>query len=342
MQRQVGQRFWREPGKLGTFISFALFLIAYGFYAPQQKRTLLEAVLDLVGEQLASVMPVAILTQWVLLSLYWVVFGSVMGLPLWRLMAPVELVGAVLLFAVLLVLATVSVWALFNGEWDVARSAFLAMFVAMYLGFVALSTRKYRVDMADRRSSRFWRARVMAWGAGTPEKPAPRWRPPPMLILLATLAFAVFVGIFSSIVFVVVFFVRSAVPSLAGVIRADLVICAIFLLVACYNFRAVNLGNADVPPALLSFIDLSLALSACAIALAGLPDSPVTLGSVPVWLVAVGPPLLVALTVFGLRLAPERHTPRWQACLLASAIGGVLVWPISLLINQWLTRQIAN
>jgi hypothetical protein len=75
-----------------------------------------------------------------------------------------------------------------------------------------------------------------------------------------------------------------------------------------------------VPPVV---VVVMMALSACAIALSGLHHSPVTLGRVPVWLIAVGPPLVVALVVFATNLVRLRRcTTRWGACVLVAFVAG--------------------
>jgi hypothetical protein len=101
-------------------------------------------------------------------------------------------------------------------------------------------------------------------------------------------------------------------------------------------------AQPEVPPALLPFIDLSMALSACAIVLSGFGQSAVTLGSVPVWVVAIGPPILVALLVFTANVLRLRSgTTRWGACVLAAVAAALLVWPAKEALH-WLLRPLVE
>lgn len=121
-------------------------------------------------------------------------------------------------------------------------------------------------------------------------------------------------------------------------VTVDLIVVSVMFLVSCYRFRADALNETAAPPALLHFIDLTAAISACAIALVGLPGSQVTFGAVPAWLVAVGPPLIVATMVFVLRILRRCGvTPRWAACVLAAGIAGLLVGPAKIVLAAILT-----
>jgi hypothetical protein len=72
---QVRDRFWRETDKLTLFIMLLLLFAAYAFYGHDQPRTFLHAVEDIGLQRLAELLPITILTGWVLLVASWFLCG---------------------------------------------------------------------------------------------------------------------------------------------------------------------------------------------------------------------------------------------------------------------------
>ena len=78
---QVRDRFWRETDKLTLFITLLLLFVGYAFYSHDQPRTFVQAVEDIGLQRLAELLPITILTGWVLLVVFWFLFCGVMGVP---------------------------------------------------------------------------------------------------------------------------------------------------------------------------------------------------------------------------------------------------------------------
>ncbi|MFC6081237.1 hypothetical protein [Sphaerisporangium aureirubrum] len=342
-RRRVQERFWRETDKMAPLISLLLLVIAYAFYGREQTRTLPEALLDLGKEQLASVLPLAIVTQWVLLCAFWLVFGLLLGVTRERLMYPLS---SMLFLAVLtgyMILFTTALMGVFADGVQVAEAGVFALAVPlMYLGNV--------LDGPERRARHARMREEMRAEAGLPEvrrgaahrliwgsadRPGSRWLPPPGPMLGGVLAVFVMFALLTGVIYALKAFGEPRPPTVAEVVHAELVVTSLLFLLSCFYFRTVTLMELDPPPALFHFVDLSLALSACAVAVAGLPDSAVTLGPVPPWVVAMGPSLVVAALILGIHLREQRAgTPRWGICLAVSVAAAVLVWPAKIVLTE--------
>lgn len=117
-------------------------------------------------------------------------------------------------------------------------------------------------------------------------------------------------------------------------------IYSICLLLAMSQFRDQAFAVPDLPPAMTGFVDLTLALSAATVAVAALPRSNTASHGISPTVIAVGPPLVVALIVRLAVLLPNRSViPRWNTCLAVSGAAAVLMIPLQALGNgrAWLT-----
>ncbi|HEY1094342.1 MAG TPA: hypothetical protein VGE61_06545 [Glycomyces sp.] len=312
---QVDQRFWREPGKVRIVIGVVLLAVAYG-YGADQPRPLGEALLDLGRGQFLAVMPIAILTQWLLLIMFWLLFGRIAGVPLKELAKPIGTVASgTVVIAVELAPFTLGALALIGGDTAIAAAGFGAMF-ALNLALALLTAARERRKPPEARDTRFW------------------VRNPVALALLLTVLLSVLfvlVAVLVALGYAVYAYFSGAGPAAltpASVIRGEVIAVSVVFLVSCFRFRSDSLAEVDAPPAVLHFADLSLALSAGLVAATAVAGSPVVLGAVPPWLIAVGPPLTVAAMVFGIYLVRMRDaTPRWGVCLVVSVAAAFLVLP---------------
>lgn len=327
---QIEQKFWQDTGKLRTFLTFVLLAIAYGFYGKQQSRPLGDALVDLGREQLLSVLPLAIVTQWVLLCCFWVVFGLLMGLRGHQLRAPLEVLTGAVALSIELVLFTIALLSLIGGDLGLAGLAVLAMFPVTYVFLAAwYDPERAQPDQA---------ATGPRWPRTHAENAASRLQVRPVAVLVYTGLWSLVFAIPAVIVVLVYVLGGFSPPTLGGVIRVELIVMVVFFLLSCLGFRAEMQSTERVPPVLFHFIDLSLALSTVVIALTQLPSSTVTLGPVPSWLVAAGPPLLVAAMVFGLHLLKEReNVKRWRACLVACGAVALVAGPAVVLLTSLLS-----
>lgn len=306
---QVDQKFWRDPGKLRLIIGVLLFAVAYGFYGADQSRPLGQALGDTVRGQVLAFMPLAITAQWLLLLLFWLLLGLVMGVPFLKLAKPIGdvLIGTVVIAAEVLCY-TLWIAALRDGRY--AESwGWLAAFAAINLVLIGLA-------QASPRTRRSWPAALGVWL---------------LLDVLLIVLFSIVAGVIAA--------VRAAMdlpPSdQAGMVRLALIAMTVVFLMLCFAFRSTYLNEVEVPESLLYFIDFSLALAAGIVAVAGVQQSPVTLGPVPAWVVAVGPPLIVAGMLFTVRLRRLREsTPRWTAVLVGAIGAAFLVLPATILISK--------
>lgn len=319
---QVEQQFWRDGGKLTTLLSLTVLVLAYGFYGDEQPRPLVGALVELVREQLLAVLPLAVLTQWVLLWLFWLLFGLLMKLPRAQLVEPAVLFNSVLVFSGLMVLFTLVFLGLARQDWGAAAGWYAAVVAASYLLIVVGN------------NPRDWPSGRGSWTF--------RWKVAPRTVLLVTLLFtAVF-----TVIAVAVWGVRAStssggVPSLGAMLRGELIVMSVLFLLLCLGFKTVILkSNPATPKVLFDFMDLTGALSAVTIALTGLAQSPVRLGSTPVWVIAAGPPLLVAVAILLFNLVPRSariQTPRWGWCLVACVVFALLVVPGRAILTEVLT-----
>jgi hypothetical protein len=299
---------WRDAGKLASVISFVLFLLAYGLFWQEQPRTLDEALLDMGKAHLAEIVPTAILTQVVLLSAYWFIFGRLTAVPARTLLEPYRLiVGLAIAFAWLL-LASVVPFVLAGGDSGTLGMAVLGLITVLGLCAPLL------VKSVAAASKQAQQGKAAA------------------SITVALVALLMLTGLVATTV-AAVYAAVSSDPSVSGLVATDFAIMTVLLLFTGYRFRAY-IGQADVPAALPHLIDFSLAISACAIALVGLAGSTVTLGGVPPVLIAAGPALAVAAMIYVVHLRQSRRTmPRWWACLVVAIVAGLLVGPLKVLLE---------
>lgn len=339
-QKQVGEKFWRDAGKTTTLINFILLVIAYAFYGHEQTRTVIQAVIDLGKEQLDTVLPLAILTQWVLLLGFLALFGWIMRVPMRSLFHRVTvIIGGWILFAALMVFCTAWAYPLVFGGFDsVAWTSLGVTLLGLYLAAVATNSPEQRRANAEWLRQRGWFVRLLF--AGGSERS--RWRVPPFSIIILVLALLLCDAVTAYFVFVFYDKTLATVPSREVLIRVQVVVSAFIALMSCFFYRQRVASQPEVPAALFAFIDFSMALSACAIALSGLGESAVTLGRVPVWTIAIGPPIIVALLVFTTNVLRLRSgTTRWGTCLFAAVMAGPLVWPAKEALH-WLLRPLVE
>lgn len=300
---QIDQRFWQDPGKLRFVIGLVLLTVAYAFYGGDQPRPFGEALLDIGRGQILGVMPLAILTQWLLLMAFWIVLGLVMGVPLAKLGRPfADTAIGVFVFGGELVLFTLAVMSAVEGAFASAAAWFLA-FAAINLP----------IAFAGRAALR---------RKGLPERPVA------VLWLAYTGVLALLFGFVAACVALVYWVAGLGPPTQGGVVKVVLIVVLMIALIMCFRFRSDVLAEVDAPESLLFFIDFSLALATGVVAVIGVQQAPVTLGPVPSWLVAVGPPLIVAAMILLVHLRRLREsTPRWTACLVTGVLASFLVLP---------------
>jgi hypothetical protein len=324
-------------GRLGTVVSFVLFVVAYGFYGEEQTRSLAQALADLGRKQLGSVMPLAIVTQWVLLCVLWFLFGGLCRVRAWLLVKPILFPFGFLLVVGYLLLPSVSLVALVRGAgaWPVVvplLAMVLGSYVLNVLSAPQLAQARRALHEAGSPAPAGWFGR---WYFGDPMRTRPRWAPAPGAILALPL------GIILVYTLVTCGVIEArGVPSTAGVVSVTLVVAAVLLLCALYQFRGKVLEQTEVPRFIFYFIDLTLALSALVIALGGQAGSQVLLGPVPSALIAAAPPLLVAAWVLFLSLRPWQGTRNWQVCLIASVLVAMAVYPFQLILTGTLASLI--
>ncbi|GAA3248266.1 hypothetical protein ACFO1B_39285 [Dactylosporangium siamense] len=318
---QVEQQFWRDGGKLTTLMSVTVLVLAYAFYRDEQPRPLARALVDLAHDKLLAVLPLAILTQWVLLWLFWILFGLLMKVPLAQLIQPAVIFNSLLVFSGLMVLFTLVFLGVARRDWGAAAGWYAVVVAANYLLIVMGNNPRNRPS--DRRGWTY------------------RWRIAPQTIVLVTLLFTVLFAVIAAVVWGVQRSMHRGVPSLAGALHGELIAMSAVFLLACLGFKTLILkDNPGTPKVLLNFIELTTALSAVMIALIGLSQSPVKLGSTPVWVIAVGPPLLVAVAILLFNLVPRSartEAPRWGLCLAASVAVALLVVPGRVILTDVLT-----
>ena len=104
MARAVATRdFWRDGSRLLTLLQLCLLLLAYAFSSGDQSRPLSEAVTEIADGQLSDFLPLAVLTQWALLSVLWVAFGLLTGVSRSALNVPFAAVWAMGMTAALII-----------------------------------------------------------------------------------------------------------------------------------------------------------------------------------------------------------------------------------------------
>lgn len=290
---------WPDIGRLSTLLTFVLFLFAYAFYGVEQSRSWWESVKDLGRDQLESVVPVAALTQFILLLIFWFLLGRLLGMRWSWLLEPlfdsVRAVG----FVLGLLTFTVALLGALNGQSGYVVLGLAGLVAASYLLGVSIN-----------------------------------WRPSIARVLIGLLLQVLVYGTLAGIAAVIMRWMDRGLPGLGATLRIELIVCAIALLAFCYFFRLSATEQPTTPPMLFHFIDLSLVVSAAVIALVGLPGSSVTLGPVPAVLVAVGPSVIVAVVIFVVHLAQARRTTRnWERAMAVSVGASAVAVPVMLLVT---------
>jgi hypothetical protein len=316
---QVRNKFWRDSGKLATLISLILLMLAYGFYDRDQPLPLGQALARLGRDRLLEVLPIAILTQVVLLCGFWLIYGLIFRVPRKTLIDPFK--SLVLIAATMAVLCAGSVGLLlFIG--DDPQAHMVAFGLSMLGAFLVVLL--YMVPMA--------KSAQRATSAPSPGKP----RRAAIHLFVAVIAILLLCGMIGSLG-AAAYTAISDHPTVLGMIGFVAVIVAVVMLIACYRFRAY-IGQAEVPAATGHFIDFSLAISALGVALFSQPSAAVTLAGLPPWLIAIVPALLVATAVLVFNLLRLRtSTPRWALCLTVAIIAGLLAGPAKAVLTPALT-----
>ncbi|GAA1274176.1 hypothetical protein GCM10009665_72190 [Kitasatospora nipponensis] len=304
---QIENKFWRQAGKLTTVISFVLLALAYGLYGQDQSRPIGAALLAMVHDRLAKVVPLAILTQVVLLCGLWIAFGLITRVPPRILVKPFL---ALLGFLGVMAGATAdSAGVLLLTRGRPVPSLVLAgatMVVALPFLLLGAQLRAARTGPAP-----VLNAVVVLIGS----------------VIGFSLAGAVLASVYAGVY---------RTTSVTGLLAFDTMVSSVLVLVACYRFRAY-LGEAEVPEMLPRFIDFTLAVSAAAIAAARLADPKVTLPGVPPWVLTVGPPLAIAAMIFTAHLLRlGRGSGRWWLCLATALATSLLIGPARDLIGHQL------
>jgi hypothetical protein len=339
--------FWRNSGKAVPFLTCLLLMIAYGSAGVHDARPLGGALAQTAGTGLPRLIPLSVLTQLVVTSIFWFGFGRLMDVP-WRTLAGPYGSLALGIGGLLLMFPITTVWLALHHAGD--RTAFILLltaFVALiatwaYLAVLHESSPLGRVvwqrgaqhalnglsqPNLDPRTERMLRRLV--------EEPPPLtlW-PGTRRFLRRTRQLAIAVVLVATLASLPYWVGWLHPPTPAAVLRVELVIYSICLLFAMSQFRDQAFAIPDLPPAMTGFVDLTLTLSAATVAIAALPTSHTTSRGISPSVIAVGPPLLVALIVLVAVLLPNRSAiPRWNTCLAVSGAAAVLMIPLQALVT---------
>jgi hypothetical protein len=222
-KEQVEQKFWRDAGKTTTLISFILLVIAYAFYGQQQTRTVVQAATDLGKDQLDTVMPLAILTQWLLLLGFLALFGWLMQVPMRPLFHHATLVLGWILFTGLLAFCTVWAYPLAFGGFDAVAWASLGVtLLGLYFFVVATNGPKQRRTNAEWLRRRGWFVRSLF--AGGSERS--RWRISPFGLIISVLPLLLIDMIIAVFVFAFYDKTGATIPSREGLVSVQVVVSA--------------------------------------------------------------------------------------------------------------------
>ncbi|MFJ4094579.1 hypothetical protein ACIPYS_23595 [Kitasatospora sp. NPDC089913] len=349
--------FWDDTGRLLGVAQLLLLVLAYAFGVGGQSRSFGDAVGDILSGQLPDLLPMAVATQWLLLSVLWLVVGASAGVRRSDLTAPFDAVRGMALIAVFVVAFTAAWMAPPSGPGPAGRlpAALAVGAVLLLFGYLSAVSRGHeqRPDIARRRREAlehsFRRpgdepgrgsegrpeeeliAALLARGQNRPVRPAGGsiWLPAPALVLRLCLLWAALLGVPAAAVTWIFSTGHFPPPDLPGVLRVELAVLSVMVLMMVFSFRRSLDGRVRVSPAVPRLIDLSLLLSVGWLGLSGALDSPVTLGPVPAWAVALVPPLVIAALVLTLGVLPHRsRTPRLPLALTVAVLAGPLVLPL--------------
>ncbi|KJY25228.1 hypothetical protein [Streptomyces sp. NRRL S-495] len=352
----TSREFWDDTGRLLGVAQLLLLVLAYAFGAGGRSRSFGAAVGDILSGQLPDLLPMAVATQWLLLSVLWLVVGASAGVRRSDLTAPFDAVRGMALIAVFVVAFTAAWMAPPSGVGPAGRLPAVVAVGAVLLMFGYLSAvsrgHEQRPDIAHRRREAlehsFRRpgdppgrgpenrpeealiAALLARGQDRPERPTGSiWLPAPALVLRLCLLWAALLGVPAAVVTWIFSTGHFPPPDLPGVLRVELVVLSVMVLMMVFSFRRNLDGRIRVSPAVPRLIDLSLLLSVGWLGLSGALSSPVTLGPLPAWVVALGPPLVIAALVLVLGvLLHRRQTPRLPLALTVAVAAGPLVLPL--------------
>ncbi|WP_030397940.1 hypothetical protein [Kitasatospora purpeofusca] len=348
--------FWDDTGRLLGVAQLLLLVLAYAFGAGGQSRSFGAAVGDILSGQLPDLLPMAVATQWLLLSVLWLVVGASAGVRRSDLTAPFDAVRGMALIAVFVVAFTAAWMAPPSGPGPAGRlPAVLAVGAVLLLfGYLSAVSRGHeqRPDIVRRRreilehsfrrpgdppgrspESRPEEAIIAALLARGQNRPAPPtgsiWLPAPAQVLRLCLLWAALFGVPAAAVTWIFSTGHFPPPDLPGVLRVELAVLSVMVLMMVFSFRRNLDGRVRVPPAVPRLIDLSLLLSVGWLGLSGALNSPVTLGPLPAWVVALGPPLVIAALVLLLGILPHRRqTPRLPLAVTVAVAAGPFVLPL--------------
>ncbi|MFJ8436341.1 hypothetical protein ACIQ9P_34075 [Kitasatospora sp. NPDC094019] len=348
--------FWDDTGRLLGLAQLLLLLLAYAFGAGGQSRSFGAAVGDILSGQLPDLLPMAVATQWLLLSALWLVVGASAGVGRADLTAPFDAVRGMALIAVFVVAFTAAWMAPPSGRGPAGRlpAVVLVCAVLLLFGYLSAVSRAHeqRPDIARRRREALehsFRGLGRTSGPAAADRPeealiaallargqrpsAPStgsvWRPAPALVLRLCLLWTALLGLPAAAVTWIFSTGHFPPPDLHGVLRVELAVLSVMVLLMVFSFRRGLEGRVRVSPAVPRLIDLSLLLSVGWLGLSGARNSPVTLGPLPAWAVALGPPLAIASLVLLLGVLPHRReTPRLPLALAVAVAAGPLVLPL--------------
>lgn len=329
---------WRNTGRLSTVLTFGLLIVAYAFYGDDQSRTWWEAVKALATDQLLSVLPVAILTQFMLMMLFWFLFGRLLGMPWKPLLDPVVNLLHVVTAGAGLLVFTVGLLGALHHQTGQLIAGLAGLAVWGYLLTVLGASRASRTQTAQYEQARVAagkppRSRLYRFLWGDPSTGS-RWVQPTGAMLMGVVLGSFIYGIFAAIAAAIMHWMGRGIPGLGTTVQVELIVMTVALLAGCYLFRMEASMLPSTPPTLFHFADLSLALAACVVALTGLPNSEVTIGPVPVVVIAVGPALLVALAVYLVHVRAARRTTKgWSTTLAASLTAGLAAAPLKFVLT---------
>ncbi|CAN3979363.1 hypothetical protein KPATCC21470_1987 [Kitasatospora purpeofusca] len=361
--------FWDDTGRLLGVAQLLLLVLAYAFGTGGQSRSFGAAVGDILSGQLPDLLPMAVATQWLLLSVLWLVVGASAGVRRADLTAPFDAVRGMALIAVFVVAFTAAWMAPPSGAGPAGRLPAVVAVGAVLLLFGYLSavsrSHEQRPDILRRRreilehsfrrpgdvpgqtpSNRPEEAFIAALLARGQDRPVPPtgsiWLPAPALVLRLCLLWAALLGVPAAAVTWIFSTGHFPPPDLPGVLRVELAVLSVMVLMMVFSFRRNLDGRIRVSPAVPRLIDLSLLLSVGWLGLSGTWSSPVTLGPLPAWVVALGPPLVIAALVLLLGVLPHRRqTPRLALALAVAVAAGPFVLPLRSVL-QHLLRGIVH